>query len=573
MNPIRRFNRLPLKWQLRLISLMVSFGALTLTLQALYSIQMMHAETRNTNAVQRESSSLFQHINHSEIDFKEQIKQFKNIILRGNNPKDFSSHKEEFDKAYTQTENSLLLAEKLSGELRQLIDTPELSIINSEISLLKKRHVEISQQYRAAIDHFKVNNDAHSADVMVRGIDRELNRQLEDTSNLLETFNAQRLVSESKNADESHQFHLIVTILLGILLAASIAILLTMARLSVFRRVGGDPYEVSKIVKDIAAGNLSHSLTHGPDARGLLAEVLGMSSNLRKVLIDLHASAANLSNTSFHLADSANSMASTVNDQNDAVKKMQQSTLQLNKSIQHITTNSNDAQQIATATQEASTQSALIVNQTVEEMANIATSIANASNDVSQLGDKSRSISAVVASIRDIADQTNLLALNAAIEAARAGEQGRGFAVVADEVRKLAERTSAATREIQTFSNDIGNVVASAITKMERVVSDAKGGAQNAQRANESITEIQQAFASVALQVSNISLALTEQSAMSQNIESSIDQVAQISAELQTATTLIAETANSFSGLAGQTIEVVSGFQLGNEKVEDVTLF
>jgi len=87
--------------------------------------------------------------------------------------------------------------------------------------------------------------------------------------------------------------------------------------------------------------------------------------------------------------------------------------------------------------------------------------------------------------------------------------------VVADEVRKLVERTSAAAREIQTFSNDIGNVAESAIIRMERVVADAKGGAQKAQRANESIAEILQAFASVAQQVRNISNALSEQSAMS----------------------------------------------------------
>jgi len=239
-------------------------------------------------------------------------------------------------------------------------------------------HDQISKHYLEAINRFSSRKvDPHATDTMLRGIDRELNHRIEEVSADIERFHSSNLAVEAEQADASHQLHLVVTIALGVMLAVSIATLLTMARMSVFRRVGGDPVEVAGIVKDVAAGDLSHSLTHEPGARGLLAEVLGMSSNLRKVLIDLHASASNLSSTSFHLADSANDMASTVNDQNEAVRKMQRLTVQLNQSIQQIATNSSDAQQIA-----------------------------NASSDIGQLGDKSRSISAVVSSIRDIADQT-----------------------------------------------------------------------------------------------------------------------------------------------------------------------
>ena len=108
-----------------------------------------------------------------------------------------------------------------------------------------------------------------------------------------------------------------------------------------------------------------------------------------------------------------------------------------------------------------------IVRDASAEMERIAASVTQSSEVVYALGERSKAISGIVQTIREIADQTNLLALNAAIEAARAGEQGRGFAVVADEVRKLAERTSQATGEIGSMISAIQGETDSAIASIE----------------------------------------------------------------------------------------------------------
>ncbi|WP_342751343.1 PAS domain-containing methyl-accepting chemotaxis protein [Thalassospira marina] len=80
---------------------------------------------------------------------------------------------------------------------------------------------------------------------------------------------------------------------------------------------------------------------------------------------------------------------------------------------------------------------------------------AGASTD--RMDDVVSSMGSIIEVIQNIASQINLLALNATIESARAGEAGKGFAVVANEVKNLAKQAARATEQI---SADIGGVQA-----------------------------------------------------------------------------------------------------------------
>jgi len=94
---------------------------------------------------------------------------------------------------------------------------------------------------------------------------------------------------------------------------------------------------------------------------------------------------------------------------------------------------------------------------TIKEVSQVSLQINRAVDD---LVTNSEKVQAVTEVIRNISDQTNLLALNAAIEAARAGDVGRGFAVVADEVRRLA-------MESGTQTDSIGGVIEGIVESIE----------------------------------------------------------------------------------------------------------
>lgn len=137
------------------------------------------------------------------------------------------------------------------------------------------------------------------------------------------------------------------------------------------------------------------------------------------------------------------------------------------------------------------------VQQSIDEIQQMAGNLEHAGQNIQGLGARSQEITSIVQTIRDIADQTNLLALNAAIEAARAGETGRGFAVVADEVRKLAERTASSTSEITRMVNDIQQQTAQAVRNMQELLQQAQHSVAMVRAAGDTIGQIRDGAESV----------------------------------------------------------------------------
>ena len=106
------------------------------------------------------------------------------------------------------------------------------------------------------------------------------------------------------------------------------------------------------------------------------------------------------------------------------------------------------------------------INESVTRMDKAVVVAKDSSTKSEELKVSSQNIGDAVGFIAKIADQTNLLALNAAIEASRAKEHGKGFAVVADETRALAgeseknaEFISELVTKIQSSIDDIINSI------------------------------------------------------------------------------------------------------------------
>jgi methyl-accepting chemotaxis protein len=235
---------------------------------------------------------------------------------------------------------------------------------------------------------------------------------------------------------------------------------------------------------------------------------------------------------------------------------------QLTVSINHISSSAQDAHAASLQTDANARGGNDLITNTETELQRVSSSARDASDKVTLLEESSQRISGIVQVIRDVAEQTNLLALNAAIEAARAGEQGRGFAVVADEVRKLAERTAQATLEISQVINTVQQNVRSARDAMLQTGSRVEGSVALARDASHSIGEISNGAHHVLGAINDISDALKEQSAASNDIAIHVERIAQMAEENRSATTQAASTARTLDKLASDSRRSVEVFRV-----------
>ncbi len=216
------------------------------------------------------------------------------------------------------------------------------------------------------------------------------------------------------------------------------------------------------------------------------------------------------------------------------------------------------------------------VENAVEQMQKIETSVSESADVIAQLGQESDKIGKIVDAISEIAEQTNLLALNAAIEAARAGEHGKGFAVVADEVRKLAEQSQTSAREISELIGSIQNKSQDAVQAMQAGVKNVKDGADAVDGAGKTFGEIIQMVTDVSngsAQMEKIVAELVESTNVItkavENISNKSRQVAKesemvsASSEEQSATMHeISEASRSLAGMAQNMQNVTSKFKI-----------
>jgi methyl-accepting chemotaxis protein/methyl-accepting chemotaxis protein-3 (ribose and galactose sensor receptor) len=331
---------------------------------------------------------------------------------------------------------------------------------------------------------------------------------------------------------------------------------------SIQRSLGGDPAYAAEVVRAIADGDLTREVAVNGPPTSLLAAMSAMQGKLREMVAQIHRSTAGITSASHELCAQMDKVNEVSTVASGSTASAAAAVEQLSVSIDHVKDNTQETEAGARETVSLASQGEQAAGTAAQGIQTVAGQIHEVSGMVDTLAERTRNISGIADTIRDIADQTNLLALNAAIEAARAGESGRGFAVVADEVRKLAERTSSATTEISSIVQSVVQETGGVSNRMESIRPAVLDGVDKVNKAAEMLGHINKQAHQALDHVHAVTLAMAEQSQAGANIAKSVEQVANVTEETESSVEQALAAVKAIDGLAVGLNESVARFRV-----------
>lgn len=275
----------------------------------------------------------------------------------------------------------------------------------------------------------------------------------------------------------------------------------------------GDLTHRLPILRNDEVGQLSASFNHFVDKiHKLVSHIVDTTQRLNALVVQVSQQAERSELAMSLQRQETDQIAAAVNE--------------LSAAAAEVANSARDASQAATGAENESSSATAVVRESMETIHSLVGNLQTSQGSLDQLQGEVKDIAGVVGVIRSIAEQTNLLALNAAIEAARAGEAGRGFAVVADEVRALANRTQMSTQEIQGMISRLQRGTADSVLAMKLSSEAGIGSRERALEVASSLASIATLVGTITAMNAQIASAAVEQTAVSEEVNRSIQQIA-----------------------------------------------
>lgn len=351
--------------------------------------------------------------------------------------------------------------------------------------------------------------------------------------------------------------------LVGLAVVLSVPLLLLFVL--IIRSITRPLKRINAAMVDIAQGEGDLTRRLNADGGDELAQLAASFNEFVSKIQQLVKSVQHSAQEEERAAERLAALSSQSSEQSDELRSQTDSVAtainELSSSAGEVAEHARTAAESANTADEEAGRSAVIVREAVNNIEALTAQLRKAGEQARLLQDGSDKIGNILGVIVAIAEQTNLLALNAAIEAARAGEAGRGFAVVADEVRTLATRTQQSTDEISTIVDSIQG----AIKDVTHIISDVEQRSQTtndgALKAEQAISQIQEAVANISSMNVQIASATDEQSRVTRDLSENVTGISDLSGDNQSANQQVAEVSQKLTKNSIDLSQLVSRFK------------
>ena len=454
-------------------------------------------------------------IDEANLQFKIQVQEWKNVLLRGKQPADRDKYWQQFQARQGDVQNIL-------GELsRQPAIEPALK---ARIDSLRDAHRALGSAYQQGLEAYRAaGGDPAAGDNAVKGVDRATSEQMSELVNELRQRGNQQSTAISNSAER--------TVLLGIVVMVISGLLIGLFSLWLVNRHLVQPIQrLIEYVAQLSQGRFSARVAN--DRQDELGRLALAANTLRDFLAEtfarLQRSATDLDSASGELNEIAGQMSHGTNEQFSRTDQVATAMNEMSATAQEVARHAADAARAADDADQSAQQGEQVMQSTIDAITQMRGEIANTATVIRRLETDSERIGKVLEVIRGIAEQTNLLALNAAIEAARAGEAGRGFAVVADEVRSLAQRTAASIIEINQIIQSVQTGAVDAAQAIESGQSRSDESVEQVTRAGAMLERITESVEAIRDMNRQIATAAEEQTSVAEDISRNLTEITSI---------------------------------------------
>jgi methyl-accepting chemotaxis protein len=459
-------------------------------------------------------------IDAANVEFKIQVQEWKNVLLRGQNSENLAKYWSQFEAQERKVQDTL-------GELARLAGDD--AALRGQVERLRSEHQTLGLNYRKGRDAFvAAGGDAAAGDAAVKGIDRAASEQMTSLVNQLREQSLTQAEQINAGADR--------TILFGTLIMLGASVVIALFSLWLVNRHLIIPIRhLITHVDQLSHGRFGQKVEmQRKDELGMLARAANtLRDFLASTTESLRLSSGNLSTASGELNSIASRMTLGINEQFERTDQVATAMHEMSATAQEVARHAAEAAHAADDADNSARQGGRVMESTIQTITGMRGEIANTADVIRRLEADSGRIGKVLEVIRGIAEQTNLLALNAAIEAARAGEQGRGFAVVADEVRTLAQRTAESTAEIHQIIDTVQSGALNAVRAIESGQNRSEEGVTQVTEAGAMLQRITGAVEAIRDMNRQIATAAEEQTSVAEDISRNLTEITAIASSNQ----------------------------------------